>query len=945
MAYVRSRSGSRTRFLPPKLAEIISLAYVRSYGPETPEYRQEIIELVDIIIHRLEKDYGNDAQADWPRSAIRKAIEQGLKEFEQLEVLENYIKQNPSTPKNNVVDPASDNPFNQKQAGLISYFENEDQYDPFWNILNSSYLTSPTPPSEIDAVGFLLTATPPKKPPTQSKNISKNRTQWWSWITEESIRHHCPINPDILRKFPTEHSEKPITSTEEEWYHFWKYLFRTAWIHDLNFYTLARVMQHRYATSRLLGKSWLHGSGLNEAPEDPPFEYELDPLSSDHTSYRQLWREHFGRLFQHAHMDERLSKTYNLDDFMLLLKPERDLLIDLRGFRTLHQNGGIWKIPSGYQWKCGTQWITQHDALEPPQWMWMRVALTMALAEPHPVEMAKTFYELLSTLSIIPSEAILRQAGLKNPNFLEDQSTRVDDQFESIYTTICKAAIDTKWTGTTILDWRRVRSKGSPIRGTLRTSQGIIPFISMLEDAIQAQGRTTETPIHCVLPIWHMEAISFISLKVKQAPHLQIVVAISQLFMDRVKHDAPWTLFDPAHFPEMKSGTPDEYLHCESLILERKKINRNCCKTMSSQKIWNLLLKMGQSGYTYIIFETNAELSTLSLQELPPVYGIDGVGCIPLPFDGQKWTAWPAMALNIKQCMDSNHRPQLDLIKHNTSIAIRFLDNAIMLSPQGPLYERTIRPACLGIVGLNETLFLAAKNNTDDSDTWLSSLCESISAAVVYADQQLVKERGPAPIWSRLNAHTVFNPATFHKKLQNVYQHDTGDLSTTYNWHAMEEKITERGYRLSARMVFAPYQPMADIAQVTPGGLGSLSLFQEHHYDIPWVEPTPALLFYSQHLMKEQNTETLLQHHQSPDKWPKLLMDISNPTPEGWRKLLLRSEIIRPWMDQGLCLTLPDGLPLDSLNMIYQQAALNGVTSIRFELKPKKNIQENDKSE
>ncbi len=97
--------------------------------------------------------------------------------------------------------------------------------------------------------------------------------------------------------------------------------------------------------------------------------------------------------------DERLL-TFDLDFLASKLDFSQDAIFKYIGLQTLYER---------YLVRCEQQLI------ETPQAFWMRVAMGLAIGEKDREQKALVFYELMSTLSFIPSTPTLFHAGLVSP--------------------------------------------------------------------------------------------------------------------------------------------------------------------------------------------------------------------------------------------------------------------------------------------------------------------------------------------------------------------------------------------------------------------------------------------------------------------------------------------------------------------------------------------------
>lgn len=156
----------------------------------------------------------------------------------------------------------------------------------------------------------------------------------------------------------------------------------------------------------------------------------------------------------------------------------------------------------------------------------------------------------------------------------------------------------------------------------------------------------------------------------------------------------------------------------------------------------------------------------------------------------------------------------------------------------------------------------------------------------------------------------------------------------TQDWQALTEPSREAGQRFSVRTVWAPFEGAARIAGVTPGGLGTLRPFHWVLDERRQQRLIPgALLLQLVASQPEERPELVkvLRLPDKPAKWPKSLRTLVYPDLVEWNRRLEHAATLAPWVDQGVSLTLPPGLPPNDLEHILHRAWMLGLANIRFE--------------
>lgn len=967
MPYIKNSRGVKEKYTPVKISKTLSELYFYMYGKKAIQYRGKVIEMTKRIYDRLSDKFGDDETSEWPLAEIRNYTEREVRQNTNETIHKTFLLLNP---------PIIDRKNKEEDEDLLGYSSRNIlgnfEIDPVWNVITEQEFVEPVFENNETLLDLGTTIRIKKartaKPEKKKKegilriHIAKRRSDWIQFWKRQSVLTDQVFNIGVLEKIVSR-EDKPYTFDSEGWWIFWENAIFEAIKEDPRLFVLLRLAQQRKARACLVGQDWLDGSGLNQKEGDIPTTLYLMDHSEQNDLYRLLWKENMKRLSEEGQIDSVLLETFNLDKLSVFIDPGRDKLIDWRGYQYLRLGGCLWDIPSNHNWNVITYpgIKTQKGSKEPPQWAFMRLAMALCVNEAKPWDFVLDFYNQFSQLTIIPSESMLRQAGRKNANFLEDKSTKVEDKFESIYEAIHQSAVGTKWTGTVSMDWSKVRSVGSPVKNGVRKSRGILQFAKTINESLLAQNRTTDDrPVTMALPLWHLEVLKLIRNKEEQIPNLQSVIYVSDLFMKRLMNNEPWTLFDPVFFPELQQGSSDGYLLAESLADERMKIYSGCVKKISSQKLWGRILNNLRKGEHSLVFEDSNKAYEFFPKIAPGITGLDGVGLFPLPASKDNelsWIKWPSMAVNLLKCIDEKGMPQLDKLNEIVSFSLRMLDNAITLSiSEQDKITHDFRSICLGNIGFYEAIDKIIENQDDDRTSvlnqWISGLTEAWSMAILIADQELVKERGAAKACELYKSDlSLFDPI---KNMEKLKEMRGGALKINIKqnpvWNSLNKQAEISGYRFINKSCWAPFKNMAGIAGVSPGGIGSLQPVEniEDEKGISRWIPTPLLLnkcFSYPDKIKEYNKS--MKQPGVPRVWESSIKDVAYPNEENWKMLMEQAALIRPWNDQGVSVTLPIGLPVNRLNILIQEAWWYGLNVIRFEkalkrIENKNNDEENE---
>lgn len=938
MPFLRSPKGSKIVFSQANLSTLVTLAYMGAMGDHTVKYRGEIQKHCQRIWKSLEMTFGSGETDEWPGSSIQREIDQELKEHAPMEVHEEFI----SLKINEFQDPTPKKPkpqtWNQFQAQpeakkTLPLMDSGD-IDPVWSILKPRDKTDAIDDAIDDTNSTIMSRmgvaarfeNQKNKKKLETTSVQVRRSQWVAFF-RHLPKKYIPwaVWEKIILSFPPDQKNRTLG----EWWAWWNKQIDESLGHAPQLYELRRAMLERKRRAQVTGQQWIDGTELSHSTT-----LRLEHSPTGNTWYTRLAVEHLKEIFatNFPHIEWEWSLIQKA------LNPQRDALVDWKAWQHLDESACLKRL-KGKAWKHGD--CADEDAVELPQWAWMRTAMAMAVNDPEPdlrTKNAVELYHQISSLSLIPSAAAVREAGKTTPRFFEDHTWDVPDHYRAIQKVIYSSAVDTTWTGTSASIWERVRSKNAPVRSGRRKSTGVNDFLRTIDSHLKAQGRSgNDRPVTTMLPIWHLDVEEFLSLRHENGQRLQPVLLVSDLFMQRVAENGTWILFDPHVYPEVLE--PNGYQNAEQKIIERKKEHPNAHKVVSAEKLWKRVIIQVRLGSPFLSF-VDCDQAFSPSSNIPLLHGLDGVGSFPLPPSSQEGTEpsliqWPVMAININNMISEQGEPLLDKWQETITwaywMAERMYDTSEnMLSAQ----TLHVRPLCLGAVGFYEAIRKAMLGNAQDESTlatWVYRISETWSTLNTLVDQAFCKKNGPAPIWDDPTIDMrPFHPLQGYERLK---MHRRGGIGI----QPLQEEISElfdqiSAHRFSVRTVWAPFRQAATWAGVSPGGFGTL-------FPIEWVmdenrnwrlSPTNYLLSELEH-NDGQEYGAIFRHPEQPSKWPLHVRQMCAPDMAEWKIRLRHASLVRPWIDQGVSLTLPAGMPINQLSLLLQQAWWMGLSNVRFE--------------
>ena len=200
-------------------------------------------------------------------------------------------------------------------------------------------------------------------------------------------------------------------------------------------------------------------------------------------------------------LDERLA-SYDLKALGAALDASRDLKFTYLGLQILYDRYFL---------------HIEGQRIELPQIFFMRVAMGLALNEPEGSREARAieFYNVLSSFDFMSSTPTLFNSATRRSQLASCYLTTVADDLDGIYEAIKENALLQKYAGGIGNDWTPVRALGAYIKGTNGKSQGVVPFLKVVNDTAVAvnQGGKRKGAVCSYLETWHLDIEEFLELR------------------------------------------------------------------------------------------------------------------------------------------------------------------------------------------------------------------------------------------------------------------------------------------------------------------------------------------------------------------------------------------------------------------------------------------------
>lgn len=490
------------------------------------------------------------------------------------------------------------------------------------------------------------------------------------------------------------------------------------------------------------------------------------------------------------------SNQREIDD---MFDYERDYLIDYFGFKTLERS---------YLFKVND------IIVERPQHMWMRVAIGIHgdPSNPNSLALVKETYDLMSQKFFTHATPTLFNAGTPRPQLSSCYLIAMeDDSIDGIYNTLKECAQISKYSGGIGLHIHNIRAKGSHIQGTNGKTDGLVPMLRVFNSTARYvnQSGKRNGSFAVYLEPWHPDIEDFLELKKNhgdeelKARDLFYALWISDLFMERVKANAKWSLFCPHECPGLDDVYGDKFVE----LYEKYETNGKARKVINARDLWfKILDAQMETGTPYILYKDAANKKS-NQQNLGTIKSSNLCTEI-IEYSDDKETAVCNLASIALPSFVNEKLNQFDynklheVVKVVTNNLNRVIDINFYPTEKTRISNLRNRPIGIGVQGLADTfVLLDIPFHSEQAKTINKHIFETIYHAALEKSNELSISDGP---------YSSFEGSPASK---GVLQYDMWNVfpSARYDWASLKESIVKHGLRNS--LLVAP-MPTASTSQI-----------------------------------------------------------------------------------------------------------------------------------
>ncbi len=557
-----------------------------------------------------------------------------------------------------------------------------------------------------------------------------------------------------------------------------------------------------------------------------------------HSRYADYFPGFIKRGVQAELLDEKLLQ-FDLAKLGAAMKAERDLQFDYLGLQTLYDRYFL---------------HIDEARIELPQAFFMRVAMGLALGEIDREARAIEFYEVLSTFDFMSSTPTLFNAGTRRSQLSSCYLTTVADDLDGIYEALKENALLSKFAGGLGNDWTNVRALGSHIKGTNGKSQGVVPFLKVVNDTAVAvnQGGKRKGAVCAYLESWHLDLEEFLELRKntgddrRRTHDMNTANWIPDLFMKRVMEGAEhpedaskgqWTLFSPSTCPDLHDKFGKEFEAAYTAYEDKAARGEiKLFKTMRASDLWRKMLSMlFETGHPWITFKDACNVRSPQ-QHVGVVHSSNLCTEITLNTSETEIAVCNLGSVNLVHHLAlADGRMQIDQakLKRTISTAMRMLDNVIDINYYAVKKARDSnlrhRPVGLGIMGFQDALYeLGVPYASEAAVEFADRSMEAVCYHAYWASTDLAAERGRyssyrGSLWDR----GILPIDSLDLLAQQRGGYVEVDRSVWLDWDALRQRIAQHGMRNSNCVAIAPTATISNIIGVSASiepSFGNLSV-------------------------------------------------------------------------------------------------------------------------
>jgi ribonucleoside-diphosphate reductase alpha chain len=567
---------------------------------------------------------------------------------------------------------------------------------------------------------------------------------------------------------------------------------------------------------------------------------------------RKLADAGMSHTFSHkvAFIRSRLPATYNAAFFSFVIKNadtldamlayERDATHSFFALRTMERS-----------------YLMRVDDLciESPQDMWMRVAVAINVDpanEPYEPEEVlaniRACYDQMSTGMFTHATPTLFNAGMRFQQCSSCYLLGTDDSLSGIFKTISDAAQISKWAGGIGIHVSNVRARGTKIKSTNGTSDGIIPMLKVYNEMTRYcnQAGRRKGSLAAYLEPWHADVWEFVELRrntgaeTERARDLFLALWVPDEFMERLEADDDWYLMSPDVCP----GLVDAVGPAFSDLYKRYIAEGRYTRTMKARVLWQHILNCQlETGTPYILYKDHVNRKC-NQSNVGTIRSSNLCAEITEYSDADCYAVCNLASIAVNRFVSADSGAVDHAGLHAVARLIcrnlnRIIDMNGYPTPETQASNLLLRPIGIGLQGLGDVYNMLKLPYEDPRAVALDAeIMETIYHGAMEMSIELAERDGP---YARFDG----SPLSKGEFQFDLWHLAAERLSGRYDWNAMRARVMMKGARNS---LLTALMPTASTSQI----LGNCECFEPMQSNV-FKRSTLAgeFLVVNKHLMRD----------------------------------------------------------------------------------------------
>lgn len=676
-------------------------------------------------------------------------------------------------------------------------------------------------------------------------------------------------------------------------------------------------------------------------------DYDKDDKEAAQKLHVEKFPGHIRGMVEKGLLDEKMATVYDLEKLAQNIKTERDELFNYAGLSSLLNR---------YSLKNEKQ-----QPAETPQFFFMRIAMGLSYNEKNPNESAIRFYNKMSKLEYLAAGSSNLNSGTKSPALSNCFLMEVQDSMDHIAKSVGDVMMLSKASGGIGMSLTKLRASGSPLTSSNTVSSGPTPFAKIVDTAIRAvqRGGKKKGALAFYMENWHLDFPDFLEWKQNSGDdYLRMrtantAVFISDEFMNRVKLNDWWYMFDPKEVADLNElyGKAFSKRYAEYIEMAEAGKMRTFKKVKAVEQYRSILSQLQGGSHPWLTWKDTINNRALN-NNTGTIHMSNLCTEICLPQDKDNIAVCNLASINIAKHVSQEKKEILwQKLEDTVRTAMRHLDNLIDINvlpvPEAEKSDKENRAVGLGVMGFADAVEkMGYSYDNPEAFDFADKIFEFISYMAIDESTKLAEERGSyshfeGSGWSK--GMVPFDTmAELEKERGMELTVDKESKHGGLDWDLLRAKV-KKGMRNATLLAVAPNANIGLVANTTPGiDARFAQVFSRNKISGKYLDINSNLVEELKKLNIWEDVKEKIVEHQGDiadiEKIPQELKDIYKTSfttsPYAYVEVAARAQ---KWVDQALSrnmyLATRDN---DEIMKIYQTAWEKGVkTTYYLHMKPR----------